>query len=64
MRFYFLLRRSEEKIWECVADSKQTAWSFFSQRKRLDIGSLKNLYTIKKLSYAKRTNDYSRFIND
>jgi len=47
MRFYFFLRRSEEKIWECVADNKQTAWSFFSQRKRLNIEALKSLYTIK-----------------
>ena len=47
MRFYFLLRRSEEKIWECVADSKETAWSFFSRRKQLNVQALKNLYTIK-----------------
>ena len=47
MRFYFFLRRSEEKIWECVAENKQAAWSFFSQRKRLNVKALKNLYTIK-----------------
>mgnify|MGYP001170724498 CR=1 FL=1 len=64
MRFYFFLRKSEEKIWECVAENKQTAWSFFSQRKRLDIESLKNLYIIKKLSYAKGTDNYGRFIDD
>ena len=47
MRFYFVLKQSEEKIWECFATNKRTAWSFFSQRKRLDIEALKNLYTIK-----------------
>jgi hypothetical protein len=47
MRFYFLLRQSEEKIWECVAENKETAWQIFSLRKRLNVSALKNLYTIK-----------------
>tara|TARA_R100000742_G_C4250456_1_gene68832 strand:+ start:513 stop:710 length:198 start_codon:yes stop_codon:yes gene_type:complete len=64
MRYDFLLRKSEEKIWSCVASNTKSAWSYFSQRKRLNVKALKNLYKIKNLEYVKRTNDTGRFIYD
>ena len=52
MKYSFLLRNSREKIWSCKADNTKLAWSYFSQIKKLNIETLKNLYNIKKVKHA------------